>query len=200
MLLILGSPCVIAGTRHLSMRATRVTVVPPKLVGVVAEGVTDVPGATVHARCSADQRRHPSPLHVVLHGSRQCMRGEGDKGGVRCRQCSARGAWHRLYVYLLCCKVVLISQNDLCSTTSSGACVRLHLATQLPMGGIPGSTRLGQAPLQRAEQPVIFGQDTFECLPKEKELVTVQPDPLTGRAFVYDEAAVRDRHQRAHHT
>jgi hypothetical protein len=163
MLLILGSPCAIAGTRHLSRRKTRVTVVPPKLVRVVDEGVRDVPCATVHETCSADQRRHPSPLHVVLHGSRRCIRGEGDKGGVRCRQCSARGAWHRLYVYSLYYKIVLISQNDLCSTTSSGACVRLHLATQLLMGGLPGSTRLGQDPLQHAEQPVIFCKDTFEC-------------------------------------
>ena len=55
MLLILGSPCAVAGTRNLSRRKTRVTVVPPKLVHlvhVVDAGGRDVEWATVHETCS----------------------------------------------------------------------------------------------------------------------------------------------------
>ena len=123
-----------AGTRTLSRRATRVTVVPPKLARVVDEGVRDVAWATVHETCSADQRSVAIAPPAVGEKIGQCMRGEGDKGGVRYRQYSARGAWHRLYFDSLCYKAVLTSQDDLCSTTSNGACVWLPLTTQLPMG------------------------------------------------------------------
>jgi hypothetical protein len=37
---------------------------------------------------------------------------------------------------------------------------------------------------------------TFECLPNAQARVTVQSDALTGRAWVYDDAAGRDRQQR----
>jgi hypothetical protein len=63
-------------------------------------------------------------------------------------------------------------------------------------GGLPGGPHCGQAPLQGAAQPVICGQDTVECLPKAQARVTVQPDPLLGRACVEGAAAVRDRHPR----
>jgi hypothetical protein len=137
MLLILGSPCAIAGTRHLSRRKTRVTAVPPKLVRVVDEGVRDVPCATVHETCSADQRSVAIAPPAVGEKIYRCMRGEGDKGGVRYTQGSAQGAWYRLYFDSPCYKALLTSHDDLCGTTSNDARVWLHLTTQLPMGRTP---------------------------------------------------------------
>jgi len=59
-----------------------VTVVPPKLVRVVDEGVRDVAWATLHETCSADQRSVAIAPPVVSEKIDRCMRGEGDKGGV----------------------------------------------------------------------------------------------------------------------